>query len=144
MTRPALSLKNVDPRAALRDALLVAAGSVLFAVGLNSFLEPNGLAPGGITGIAIIVRALILAAGGPELPVGVQTLAMNAALMLLALRVGGPRYVLRSLAGVVLSAVAIDALPWGRGSSSPTSWSSRPLPRSSRWKTPCTPRWRCF
>lgn len=110
MTRPALSLKNLDPRAALRDALLVAAGSVLIAVGLNSFLEPNGLAPGGITGIAIIVRALVLAAGGPELPVGVQTLAMNAALMLLALRVGGPRYVLRSLAGVVLSAVAIDAL----------------------------------
>ena len=52
----------------------------------------------------------MLAAGGPDLPVGVQTLVMNALLMVLAWRVGGPRYVLRSLAGIVLSALFIDAL----------------------------------
>ena len=93
-----------------RDLGLVAVGSALFAVGLNCFMEPNGLAPGGVTGLAITIRAAVLAAGGPDLPVGVQTLVMNTLLMVLAWRVGGPRYVLRSLAGIVLSALFIDAL----------------------------------
>ena len=93
-----------------RDLGLVAVGSALFAVGLNCFMEPNGLAPGGVSGLAITIRAAVLAAGGPDLPVGVQTLVMNTLLMVLAWRVGGPRYVLRSLAGIVLSALFIDAL----------------------------------
>ena len=110
MTSPLARLRKLDARSLVRELVLVVAGSALFAVGLNAFLEPNGLAPGGVTGIAIIIRAASLSLGGPELPVGAQTLVMNGLLMLLAWRVGGPRYVARSLAGVVLSAVAIDAL----------------------------------
>lgn len=105
-----LDLASTNKRKLVRDLGLVCLGSVLFSVGLNCFLEPNGLAPGGITGIAVTLRAAVLAAGGPELPLGAQTLVMNALLMLLAWRVGGPRYVLRSLAGVLLSALAIDAM----------------------------------
>ncbi len=51
----------------------------------------------------------MLAAGGPTCPWAIQTLVMNALLMIVAARVGGASYVLRSLAGIVLSSVLIDA-----------------------------------
>ena len=103
-----LELGKVDLVRLARELLMAAAGCVLFGVGLNCFLEPNGLAPGGISGLAIVLRAVSLAGGGPDLPVGLQTLVMNALLMVLAWKVGGPRYVVRSLAGIVLCAAAID------------------------------------
>lgn len=105
-----LETARPDMRKLAKDLGMAVVGCALFGVGLNCFLEPNGLAPGGISGLAIVIRAVSLDAGGPELPVGLQTLVMNALLMIVAWRVGGPRYVLRSLAGIILSAVAIDAL----------------------------------
>lgn len=105
-----VDLKAISKRNLARDLGLIAVGSLLFAVGLNCFMEPNGLAPGGISGLAITLRAAVLALGGPNLPVGMQTLVMNALLMIVAARVGGASYVLRSLAGIVLSSVFIDLL----------------------------------
>lgn len=104
-----VDLKAISKKNLARDLGLIALGSLVFAVGLNCFMEPNGLAPGGISGLAITLRAAVLAAGGPNLPVGMQTLVMNALLMIVAARVGGASYVLRSLAGIVLSSVLIDA-----------------------------------
>ena len=104
-----VDLKAISKKNLARDLGLIALGSLVFAVGLNCFMEPNGLAPGGISGLAITLRAAVLAAGGPNLPVGMQTLVINALLMIVAARVGGASYVLRSLAGIVLSSVLIDA-----------------------------------
>lgn len=104
-----VDLKAISKKNLARDLGLIALGSLVFAVGLNCFMEPNGLAPGGISGLAITLRAAVLAAGGPNLPVGMQTLVMNALLMIVAARVGGASYVLRSLAGIILSSVLIDA-----------------------------------
>ncbi len=103
-----IDFSAISRRNLARDLALTTLGSLVFAVGLNCFMEPNGLAPGGVSGLAIIIRAALLGAGGPDLPVGAQTLAMNALLMVLAWRAGGPRYVARSLAGIILSSVFID------------------------------------
>ena len=72
-----VDLKAISKKNLARDLGLIALGSLVFAVGLNCFMEPNGLAPGGISGLAITLRAAVLAAGGPNLPVGMQTLVMN-------------------------------------------------------------------
>ena len=104
----AIDFEAISKRNLARDGALVIVGTLLFAVGLNCFMEPNGLAPGGISGIAIIIRAAVIAQGGPDIPVGIQTLVMNALLMVLAWRAGGPRYVAKSLAGIVLCSVFID------------------------------------
>ena len=39
--------------------LVIALGSALYAVGISLFLDPNRLAPGGITGIAVILNRLV-------------------------------------------------------------------------------------
>ena len=43
----------------LQNYLIITAASVLYAVGISLFLDPNNLAPGGVTGIAIILNRLI-------------------------------------------------------------------------------------
>ncbi len=104
-----IDLKAISKRNLARNGGLIFVGSLLFAMGLNCFMEPNGLAPGGISGLAIIIRAALLGAGGPDLPVGIQSLVINALLMVVAYQAGGIGYAAKSLAGVTVSSVLIDA-----------------------------------
>ncbi|MCH3967263.1 MAG: YitT family protein [Atopobiaceae bacterium] len=96
-------------RGVLRDAILICVGSFVFAVGIDCFQVPNGLAAGGVTGLATVIRAAV-APSGIDLPIGLQTLAMNALLMIPVIRSGGLRYATRTLAGIIASAVFTDAL----------------------------------
>ena len=62
---------------------------------------PNGLAAGGVTGLATIIQA-VGAARGLSLPVGIQTIVMNALLLLVVMREGGMFYVVQTATGFVL------------------------------------------
>ena len=91
----------------LRDMALLVAGSLLFAIGLDSFMVPSGLAAGGITGLATVTHAVF------GLPVGLQTIAANVVLLALVARGGNRRYLLRTIGGLVVSSVLTDVLaPW--------------------------------
>ena len=94
----------------LRDAVTIFVGSIIFAVGLDCFEIPNGLAAGGASGLATIAAELCRRNGLPVFPVGVQALALNALLMVLVVREGGLRYAARSGVGMVASALATDIL----------------------------------
>lgn len=93
----------------VRDVLLIAAGSALFAFGYDSFQLPNGLAAGGVSGIATIIFALGQRAG-LYIPVGIQTIAMNVILLSLVVKQGSRRYLAKTVAGVVLSGLFTDLL----------------------------------
>ena len=54
-------------------AALIVAGAFVTSLGLNLFLEPSGIAPGGISGVAVLINKI---AGG-RIPVGVLTLILN-------------------------------------------------------------------
>ncbi len=87
-----------------RDAGLIIGGSTLFALGLDCFLVPSGLAAGGITGLATIVNALW------HLPVGMQVILVNALLIGLIVRSGNRHYLIRTVAGIICSGVLTDIL----------------------------------
>lgn len=87
-----------------RDAALLVAGSLLFAIGLDCFTVPSGLAAGGITGLATVTHALT------GLPVGAQTIGVNILLLALIVRGGNKRYLIRTVAGIVVSSVLTDLL----------------------------------
>lgn len=91
----------------IRDAILITVGSAIFAVGLDCFEIPNGLAAGGVTGLATVFWA-IAKDHGILLPVGMQVLAMNVLLMIPVIKSGGLRYAARTVAGIVLSSVFTD------------------------------------
>ncbi len=51
--------KKVSVKKAVMDYLLITVACVVYSVAISMFLDPNSLAPGGVTGIAIILNRLI-------------------------------------------------------------------------------------
>ena len=102
--------KRVLLQSTARDVLLIVLGSIVFAVGLDCFEIPNGIAAGGASGLATILAEVARRYDLPCPPVGMQVLVMNALLMVAVVREGGIRYALRTSLGIVVSAVATDLL----------------------------------
>ena len=80
-------------------------GCVLGAAAYPLLLTPNHIAPGGLTGIAMVFNYLFGA------PVGITSLLMNVPLFLIGYRAMGRVFAFRSLIAAVLFSVLIDILP---------------------------------
>lgn len=93
----------------VRDSALIVVGAVIYAIGLNCFEVPNGLAAGGAAGLATIMRAVFLRYGY-SVPIGAQVLCINVLLLAVVLRQGGLRYAARTIIGIIASTLAIDLL----------------------------------
>ena len=96
-------------RVRLRDLTLIIVGSAIFAVGVDCFEIPNGLAAGGITGLATVFYALA-GAVGIYLPVGLQTIVMNVFLLMLVIKSGNRGYIVRTIIGIIACGIFTDAL----------------------------------
>ena len=80
-------------------------GSVLFALGFNLFLEPNGLNAGGLSGLSMVLVHL-MGFG----TVGVVTAVFNLPLFILGGRKIGKQFFFGSLIGMLSLSVAIDLM----------------------------------
>lgn len=85
----------------MRDLPAIMLGCAIAAFATDVFMIPNGLAAGGLTGLATIIAELGRRAG-VSLPVGIQTIVMNALLLLVVVRSGGLKYVVQTVTGFVL------------------------------------------
>lgn len=85
----------------VRDLPVIVVGCAIAAFATDAFMVPNGLAAGGLTGLATIVAELGRRAG-VNLPVGLQTIVMNAMLLLVVVRSGGFKYAVQTITGFVL------------------------------------------
>lgn len=97
----AIDIQRIIRSRFVRDLPLVALGCAIAALAVDVFMVPQGLAAGGLTGLATIVAELGRRAG-LNLPVGTQTVVMNAVLLLFVLRTGGARYAVQTITGFVL------------------------------------------
>ena len=79
------------------------AGSAMFALGFALFLEPYGMSPGGISGLAMVLVHLLNIGS-----VGTFTILINLPLFLLGGLKIGKRFFVGSLIGMLLSSVLID------------------------------------
>lgn len=86
----------------IQNAVMVVVGSVFYAVGISLFLEPNNLAPGGVSGIGIMVNYLT------PLSVGAVTLILNIPLMIIGLIKLGRAFAVSTGIGVLLTSVLVD------------------------------------
>lgn len=82
----------------------ILAGALLIAAGYVLFITPYKVVPGGVYGICIILHHTW------GLPVGLTALAFNIPITLLALKVLGPRYGAKTVAGFILTSFFIDGL----------------------------------
>ena len=76
-----LDIKRILSMNFFHDLPQIMLGCALAAIATDLFLIPNGLAAGGVTGLATIIQA-VGASCGISLPVGIQTIVMNALLLL--------------------------------------------------------------
>lgn len=80
-------------------------GCVIGAAAYPTFLVPNNIAPGGLTGVATILNYLF------QWPVGTVSLILNVPLFLIGYRTMGKIFAFRCLVATLLFSVLIDILP---------------------------------
>jgi len=101
MKMPKIGINDV--KTTLIDFTGILVGAVILAVGMNMFMIPNMLAPGGISGFAVVLYHLF------QLPVGLTIILLNIPLFIVGYLVLGSRVVLQSLLGTVLFSIAVEA-----------------------------------
>lgn len=100
--KPDISIKRIKAKKNVVDLVADIAGSFAFAVGIYCFSEKANIAPGGISGVAIMLKYLF------GLPVGVMTLVMNIPLLFVAYKIIGRKFALRTVRTLVLSTAILD------------------------------------
>ena len=96
-----IDIKRIVSSNFVRDMPIVILGCAIAAFATDMFMVPNGLAAGGVTGLATIIKE-VGAQRGLTLPVGIQTIVMNAVLLLVVAKTGGVLYVVQTVTGFVL------------------------------------------
>ena len=84
------------------DLLLFLAGSLIFAIAINTFISPNNIAPGGLTGIATMLNYTF------GLPIGTMVAVMNIPLFITAFFSFGFEFIIKTVVATVISSAMID------------------------------------
>lgn len=91
----------------LWDYVVVSIGTLMFCMAWETFLIPNGIAAGGLTGACTVVQ---FATHG-LIPVAYSSFVMNTALLILGVIVLGNAFGIKTVYVVVLSSVLFKVLP---------------------------------
>jgi uncharacterized membrane-anchored protein YitT (DUF2179 family) len=89
----------------LWDYLLMTLGSLVFCMAWTSFLIPNGLASGGLTGLCTIIQY------GTGIPVGLTYPIINVILLILGFLILGKGFGFKTIYVIGLTSVLFDVLP---------------------------------
>ena len=85
----------------LRDFMLITFGVFLVAISVVYFFQPNNIAAGGVSGIAIIINNFV-----PGIPIGLLVLMMDCILYIVAFLVIGSKFGGKSIyASLTLSGI---------------------------------------
>jgi len=84
------------------DIVYDIASALFFAVGLSCFSAPNEIAPGGVSGISVLVQHLF------GIPLGTVSLLINVPLLLLAWKFLGKKFTLRTLKTLAIQIVTLN------------------------------------
>jgi len=87
----------------------ILAGACLLAGGYNLFIIPHHVVPGGMVGVAQLVNQLT------GWPIGLVALSINLPILVMASRVMGPGYGVRTVVAMTYVSLGIDALAHWRG-----------------------------
>ena len=96
---------EIDWNSTLRSFFFLTLGSLVSAVNLNVFLAPSELAPGGVSGAAIILNKFV------PWPIGLMMLGLNLPLLFVGFKyLGRFNFLFRTLYVVVLYSLGVDLL----------------------------------
>lgn len=99
-----LPKKKVSIKKMIKDYLLITIACAVYSVAISMFLDPNSLAPGGVTGIAIILNRLI------PVETGTLILLINIPILILGAWKFGLRFSLSTIYSTVLISLFTNLL----------------------------------
>ena len=95
-------MKSTTVKVLAADIFFDIAGSFVLALGIFCFAEQADIAPGGMSGIAIMLKYLF------DLPVGLMTFVLNIPLLILAWKYISHRFTVRTLKTVLFNTIILD------------------------------------
>lgn len=87
------------------DWVTILVACVIYSLGIGLFLSPNGLAPGGMSGVAIIINKL------SGLPTGMMIIILNIPLLIAGFFVVGRWFLIKTVCSIAISSALIDMWP---------------------------------
>ncbi|MDR7856564.1 YitT family protein [Tissierella sp.] len=89
----------------LLDYVLIGIGVSLLAVALQYFLAPNTIAPGGVTGFAVVIEKMT------KIPIYITNLAINIPLFIFGYKILGKSTAIKTLYATLLLSLILGFLP---------------------------------
>lgn len=86
------------------DLLCDIAGAVLYALGIYTFAKTGDFAPGGLSGLALIINHLW------GIPIGIMTLILNVPFVLLSYKIIGRDFLFRTARSMIFCTVFLDII----------------------------------
>ena len=109
-----LDLEKKTAKQRILDYIMITAGAAIYAVAVSLFLDPNSLAPGGVTGIAIILNRMT------GLETGTWIFLINIPIILLGIWKFGFRFILSTMYATVMVSFFTNILtPFGAATADP-------------------------
>lgn len=112
-----LTKDKIFSRKWLIDYFFIILGSFILAAGFVFFVTPHKIVPGGVYGISIVVHHLtkgVFSFWPDGIPVGLFALLIDIPLIIIGIRVLGPKFGIKTVTGSVLTAVFTDFITWLR------------------------------
>ena len=86
------------------DVLYDIAGSAVFSLGIHTFIAPNNIAPGGVSGLSILINYLF------GFPIGLTSFILNIPLLILSFIFLGRKSTVNTLKTITILTVILDIL----------------------------------
>jgi uncharacterized membrane-anchored protein YitT (DUF2179 family) len=99
------------------DYFFIIIGSFILAASFVFFVTPHKIIPGGVYGISIVVHYLtagVFSFWPDGIPVGMFALLIDIPLIIIGIKVLGPKFGVKTITGSVLTAVFNDLITWMR------------------------------
>lgn len=97
-------MKTKQIKRGIGNYIAITCSAVIYAAGISLFLDPNNIAPGGLTGIAILLNRMI------GIPTGTLILLLNIPIVAIGIWKFGWRFILSTFYAIVVISVATDVL----------------------------------
>ena len=98
-------------KTAIRNTVYIIVGCLIYAVGIGLFLDPNGLTPAGVAGLAIVINHLLdICFNISNLETGTVIAIVNIPIMILGIWKFGFKFFFSTIAATLLSSWFINLL----------------------------------
>lgn len=97
---------KINPKTLAVDVLYDIIGCFLYGAGMYNFAVASNFAPGGVSGIAIIINKLT----NGLIPIGLGTVIINIPIVIICFKALGLRFFFRSAKTIIFSALIVDCI----------------------------------